>query len=150
MNHQAVTVRKVLSATREEVFDAWLDPVGMQQWLRPGPVASCEVELEPWVGGRFCIIMRLSNSEGEIVNTGQFLMLDRPSRLQFTWISSRWDNEETVITVELREHGANCELVLIHERFPASHSTLQLESGWNQIVEKLGRHLFSGSFPGRV
>jgi uncharacterized protein YndB with AHSA1/START domain len=150
MNHQTVIVRKLISASREEVFDAWLDSDGMEQWMRPGPVASCEVELEPRVGGRFCIVMRSSNPEGEIVNTGQFLLLERPSRLQFTWISTRWDKEETLITVELREHGTNCEIVLTHERFPAPHSTLQLESGWNQILEKLGQHLWSGSSPDHV
>lgn len=136
MNSQTVTVRKLLSARCEEVFDAWLDPDGMGEWMRPGPVTACAVTLEPWVGGDFTIIM--SSPEGETVNRGSILTLERPSKLQFTWFSSRWDNLETLVTVELRRAGAQCELVLTHERFPVDHSSKQLAGGWNQILERLG------------
>jgi len=46
-------MRKVLSASREEVFDAWLDADGMREWMRPGPVADCQATLEP----RVCAIL---------------------------------------------------------------------------------------------
>jgi uncharacterized protein YndB with AHSA1/START domain len=141
VNGQAVTIRKVLSASRDEIFDAWLDADGMREWMRPGPVANCEVMLEPHVGGHFRIVMRSFDPDVEVVNRGEFRILDRPSKLQFTWISPRWDNQETLVTVELRELGANCELILTHERFPLEHSSEQLETGWNQIFEKLNGHL---------
>ena len=72
-----------------------------------------------------------------IVNTGEFRVLDRPSKLQFTWISSRWNNHETLITVELHKLDNQRELVLTHERFPAEHSGKQLEIGWGQMFDKL-------------
>ena len=105
----------------------------------PGQVTECEVTLEPHVGGRFRIIMKAPGAE--FVNTGEFRVLDRPAKLQFTWVSSRWDNEETLITVELHRCEPHCELVLTHERFPMRHSLEQLEKGWNQILEKLGGYL---------
>lgn len=77
----------------------------------------------------------------EIVNSGEILILNRPSKLQFTWVSSRWGNQETLVTVELHRLGARCELVLTHERFPIEYSSQQLLSGWNQILEKLSGHL---------
>jgi uncharacterized protein YndB with AHSA1/START domain len=137
MNGQTVIVRRVLPASSEEVFDAWLDAEGMREWMCPGPVTSSEVTLEPQVGGRFRIVMTAPGAQ--FVNTGEFRVLDRPAKLQFTWVSSRWGYEETLITVELHPHGAHCELVLTHERFPLEHSREQLVKGWTEILEKLER-----------
>jgi uncharacterized protein YndB with AHSA1/START domain len=127
-----------LPASPEQVFDAWLDAEGMREWMRPGPVLGCEVSLEPQVGGRFRIVM--TTPDGQIVNTGEFRVLQRPAKLQFTWVSSRWGYEETLVTVELYPREANCELVLTHERFPLEHSAEQLVTGWTQILDKLNTH----------
>jgi uncharacterized protein YndB with AHSA1/START domain len=139
MSGQTVTMRRVLPASCEEVFDAWLDAEGMRQWMQPGPVTSCEVMLEPCVGGQFRIVMAAPGTE--IVNTGEFRVLERPSKLQFTWISTRWGGEETLITIELHPRERHCELVLIHERFPEQYSAPGLEQGWGQMLEKLGGFL---------
>ena len=139
MTGQTVTIRRTLAATCEEVFDAWLDAEGMGQWMRPGAVTSCEVALEPRVGGHFRIVMTAAGAK--FVNTGEFRVLDRPTKLQFTWVSSRWANQETLVTVELHPRDADCELVLTHERFPIEHSEGQLETGWTQMLEKLSRQL---------
>ncbi len=134
-----MTVRKLLAASREEVFDAWLDAEGMREWMRPGPVTECDAVLEPRVGGRFRIVMTTAGAR--IVNTGEFRVLERPERLQFTWISSRWGPQETLVTVELFERDAQCELKLTHERFPAEHSPKQLSVGWTVMLDKLQRCL---------
>lgn len=139
MNGQTVMIRRMLPASCEEVFDAWLDAEGMREWMCPGPVTSCEVALEPRVGGHFRIVMTAPGAQ--FVNTGEFRVLDRPAKLQFTWVSSRWAHQETLVTVELRRHEAHCELILTHERFPPEHSAEQLGKGWTQILEKLGSHL---------
>jgi uncharacterized protein YndB with AHSA1/START domain len=128
----------MLSASCEEVFDAWLDEEGMPRWMCPGPVTSCKVTLEPRVGGHFHIVMTAPNTE--IVSTGEFRVLDRASKLEFTWVSSRWGHQETLITVKLHRCGTQCELVLTHEQFPHEHSARGLEQGWNQIMEKLDNY----------
>lgn len=139
MSTQTVMIRKTLAASSEEVFDAWLDSDGMSQWMCPGLVTSCQVTLDPRVGGQFRIVM--TAPDAKYVNTGEFRVLDRPSKLQFTWISSRWGHQETLVTVELRQCNKDCELILTHERFPHEHSPRQLVEGWNQILEKLGAYL---------
>ena len=139
MSDQTVTIRKMLPASCEEVFDAWLDPEGMCQWMCPGPVTSSEVTLEPHVGGHFRIVMNAPHAK--FVNTGEFRVLDRPRTLKFTWVSSRMSNEETLVTVELHRRGVDCELVLTHERVPQEHSAPELQGGWGAIVGKLGKHI---------
>lgn len=73
----------------------------------------------------------------EVVNRGEIVTLERPSKLQFTWLSSRWGNQETRVTLELEPADTQWQLVLTHERFPVEHSSGQLTAGWNQMVEKL-------------
>lgn len=139
MSLQTVTVRRMLPASREEVFDAWLDAEGMGEWMRPGPVTNCSVTLDPRPGGRFRIEMTAPG--GPILNTGEFRILDRPAKLQFTWVSSRWANQETLVTVELFPRDEQCELVLTHERFPTEYSTAQLSGGWTRMLDKLSMRL---------
>jgi len=142
MSEQTVTVRRRMAASCEEVFDAWLEAEGMAKWMMPGAVTRCEVELDPRVGGQFRI--RMSGPGIEVMNTGEFRMLERPSKLEFTWISSRWGGGETLVTVELQPSGGACDLLLTHRRFPAEHSAEQLMDGWGRILERLGGHLGSG------
>lgn len=139
MKDQTVIVRKTISASCEEVFDAWLDAEGMQAWMMPGPITQCAVEMEPHVGGRFRILMRGPGTE--VVNEGEFRVLARPSKLEFTWVSSRWANQETLVTIELQPQGEACDLILTHCRFPAEHSGEQLFTGWGGILAKLDAHL---------
>lgn len=139
MNHQTVTVRRVIDASREEVFDAWLDAEGMREWMCPGPVTRCDATMDPRPGGRFRIVMH--GPDITVVNTGEFRVLERPAKLQFTWASSRWGLEETLITIDLLQREARCELVLTHERFPADQSSAQLQGGWGRILGLLADHL---------
>jgi len=142
MNGQTVIIRRMLPASCEEVFDAWVDADGMREWMCPGPVSSSEVVLDPRVGGHFRIVMLAPDAQ--IVDTGEYLVLDRPAKLQFTWTSSRWGPQETLVTVELERRQSHCELVLTHERFPLESSTEQLKKGWSEIMEKLRAYLGSG------
>lgn len=140
MTTQTVRVRRLLPASRDEVFDAWLDPDGMREWMLPGTVKHCDVMLDPRVGGRFHIFMKSAGAD--YVHTGEYLVMDRPSKLVFTWVSSRMDRQETRVTIELYEHDAQqCELVLTHERVPAEHSGKGLGTGWNRMLEKLADQL---------
>lgn len=139
MTDQTVIVRRAMKASCEEVFDAWLDAEGMREWMMPGPVTQCEAELDPRVGGQFRILMRGPGLD--VVNEGTFRVLERPTKLEFTWVSSRWGNRETLVTLEIRRRGEGCDLVLTHRRLPAGHSAEQLTDGWGRILEKLEAHL---------
>ena len=105
----------------------------------PGAITRCQVALDPRVGGRFRIVMTAASAE--FVHTGEFRVIERPSRLQFTWVSSRMSYKETLITIELSPRETACELVLTHERVPRENPPDELVRGWNQMLEKLATHL---------
>jgi len=133
-----LVVRRVIPASRERVFAAWLDPVSLARWMCPGPVIATDVELDPRVGGRFRIVMR--KPDGSVEHTGEYVAIEPPARLQFTWISVNTGNEPSLVTVEFLDRGAATEVVLTHRRLPPA----QVEghrAGWTDIVRKLDEAL---------
>jgi len=138
-----LVVRRIIRASREEVFAAWIDPESMRDWMCPGDIVAAEVQLDPRVGGAFRIVMK--GPTYEVDHTGEYLVVEPPSKLVFTWTSARTEHRTTLVTVELFARGDLCELVLTHERFPNADAMRSHRSGWTRIVERLASHLQRGA-----
>lgn len=98
-----ITVERRFAAPPETVFDAWLDAAGVGQWLFATPDGVMErVEIDPRVGGRFVVAERRGGVLAE--HFGQYLEIDRPRRLVFTFgyaAGDVRDDEETRVTIEI-------------------------------------------------
>lgn len=129
-----LVVRRLLPVPREEVFAAWLDPASLAVWMCPGTVSGATVELDPRVGGKFRIVMHREG--GGVEHRGEYLAIESPSLLSFTWISENTDLLPTVVTVELFERGPATEVVLTHRRLP-DRMVSPHEKGWTDILRKL-------------
>jgi len=134
-----LVVRRVIRASREVVFAAWTDPESMRHWMCPGDIVAAEAQLDPRVGGSYRIVMKSGSREYE--HTGEYLTVEPPSKLVFTWVSNSTGNQPTLVTVEFFERGDECELVLTHERFASADAARHHRGGWGQIVDRLDRHL---------
>jgi len=133
----ALVIRRLLPVPRDRVFDAWLDPVSLARWM--GTAEGAEITaLEPKVGGKFRIVMR--HRGGEVEHWGEYVAIDRPSFLSFTWLSVNTDHRPTMVTVELLERGDGTELILTHRQLPANQVDAH-RRGWTQIVAALERTL---------
>jgi uncharacterized protein YndB with AHSA1/START domain len=130
-----LVVRKIIPAPREDVFAAWLDPESIRHWMCPGQILEAEAEIDPRVGGAFSITMKDGTHAFE--HTGEYRVIQPPSKLVFTWISKSTDLQPTLVTVEFLERGGQCELVLTHERLPGPEARKLHAGGWTQIVDKL-------------
>ena len=130
---EAVVVRRVIAVARERVFDAWLDPASLARWMTPCPGWTATARVDPRVGGSFCITM-IGDSATE--HSGEYLLIERPSRLSFTWTSIHTDDKPTVVTIEFRPHGEGTELVLTHRKLPPAQANPHRE-GWTEIVRQL-------------
>jgi len=107
----------VLPASREEVFDMWLDPDSLSRWMRPGDSEVAHAEVNPVVGGTFRIDTQ--TKDGHIfVHTGQYLEIQRPDKLVFTWNSTVLQKHSSQVTIEFYEQAGNCLMVLTHELPP--------------------------------
>jgi uncharacterized protein YndB with AHSA1/START domain len=78
-----VYLERLLPATVAEVFAAWTDPTLMAKWLAPTGYAEVETDLR--VGGQFRVTM--IGDDVRLEHSGEYLLIDPPRRLSFTWRS---------------------------------------------------------------
>ena len=130
----AVVVRRTIAASAEDLFDAWLDPEALAQWMRPGTIQSTVARVEPHVGGNYEITMQAAS--GPILHKGVYRAIDRPRRLVFTWITAFTENQETLVTVDFIRLGQRTEVVVTHEQLPESARPSH-HKGWTSGLEHL-------------
>jgi uncharacterized protein YndB with AHSA1/START domain len=125
------------------VFAAWLDPVSLARWMGTGEGADVTA-LDPRVGGTFRIVMR--HGHGSAEHWGEYLAIEPPSLLSFTWLSANTDHRPTLVTVELLDQGDSTELILSHRRLPRRQVDAH-RRGWTEIVAALERTLTAADPP---
>jgi uncharacterized protein YndB with AHSA1/START domain len=129
-----VVVRRMLPVTRERVFAAWLDPALLARWMRPRANSTAIAEVDARVGGQFRIVMKHASEAVE--HRGEYLAIEPPSRLSFTWISVNTDEQPTLVNVEFIETATGTELILTHRRLPRSKADAH-KNGWTAILGQL-------------
>jgi uncharacterized protein YndB with AHSA1/START domain len=138
-----VVVRRRMPAPREIVFEAWIDPEGIREWMCPGDATSAEALLDVRVGGAYRIVMK--GKARDHVHVGTYQVVERPSRLVFTWSAEDNPSVMTLVTVEFFAQGDESELVITHERFLDPDLAKRYESGWGTIAEKFAAYLSRSS-----
>jgi uncharacterized protein YndB with AHSA1/START domain len=78
----------------------------------------------------------MHHSGGSAEHSGEYLEIDRPSRLSFTWMSRATKGLPTIVTVEFLERHDGTELVVTHRRLPPEQID-DHRKGWTDIVRKL-------------
>ena len=136
-----IQVRRRIPAPREVVYEAWIDPEGLREWMCPGDIISAEATLDVRVGGSFRITMRSKERVHEHVGTYQ--IVDPPAKLSFTWWGIENPNEITLVTVEFFDQGDACELVVTHERFTEAEIAERYKMGWGTIAARFASYLAS-------
>jgi two-component system cell cycle response regulator DivK len=136
-----VEVTRHFAASAEAVFDAWLDPATVGEWLFATPDGeSVRVEIDPQVGGRYDIVERRDGED--VLHTGAYEAIERPERLAFTLAVPKYSPHEDRVTIAIRPEGEGCELTLGQSRSPdAPASAEQIEKGWSMILDALAARL---------
>jgi uncharacterized protein YndB with AHSA1/START domain len=131
-----VRVERLLAASPHTVYDAWLDEAILPRFICPDGAA--EVTVDPRVGGAIRIVMMYPDRRHEI--EGQFLSLDRPERISFSW-RARSSTSDSVVTVTFEPHGADGTLMtIVHSQLPADVSG-RFDSGWAVVGAQLAAAL---------
>ena len=74
-----------------------------------------------------------------ILHRGEFLVVDPPRRLVFTWISQPTALRLTVVAVDFEAEGKGTRVTLRHEGFADPETARAHSGGWNGILETLGQ-----------
>src|SRR5215470_12579240 len=136
-----VVIERILPASPGDVFRAWTDPESLRIFMCPGGITSAVVEADVRVAGRFRIVMR--EGDADRVHTGEYRVVDPPSRLVFTWHSQLTGPGGSLVTIVLSPHTGGTRLVLTHEQLPSEDIAERHRRGWGSILEKLEHQLVS-------
>ncbi|WP_411824599.1 SRPBCC family protein [Leptospira sp. 'Mane'] len=149
MTTQVLKIEKKINADPTRLFRAWLKAEDFSRWFLSGDLIGIEsATIDPRPGGRFQINMTL---DGKILpHVGEYIVIDEPTKLVFTWRSHATDDRDTLVTVtfdELTEVNGGVSVggirkpqtlvTLIHERLPSELAIQMHHGGWTGILNGL-------------
>jgi uncharacterized protein YndB with AHSA1/START domain len=139
-----VRVQRVMPAAPEMVFDQWLDPESLAEWMCPRPTRVVDLTLEPRVGGT--VSFDVDDLGTRVLITGRFLTIDRPRLLRFTWSHSDWRDPTavSVVNVAFEPLGDDQTLMTIEHSLLPPEEFDNFENGWALTSDQLAA-LLQGS-----
>ncbi|MDQ8203210.1 SRPBCC domain-containing protein [Pelagicoccus sp. SDUM812003] len=137
-----LSIHHDFDAPIQRVFEAFTDPHKMSQWFFGYPGGSAKVENELVVGGKYRIEMihpskQLADSKDSCdspVHYGEYLEIDPPKRLRFTWINDGFVSYSEV-AIEFQSIDTGTRIHLAH-KLPADLQSIHQE-GWNACFSNL-------------
>jgi uncharacterized protein YndB with AHSA1/START domain len=115
---------RTIPASPAEVFDAWLNPeIPGNPWN-----AAEKFILDPKVDGLFYWTLRGTS------HYGRFTEVERPGRIQHTWMSPSTLGEESTVMVTFEKQGQDTLMTLVHSDLPDHEVARAHERGWNYFL----------------
>lgn len=132
-----LSVRRTIKATPEQVYNAWIDPKTMTQFMAGGSdMTVVEARSDAQIGGGFYVLMR---GEKDVPHQGIYKDLTPHSRIVFTWDSpySPADSEVELLFTPVAD---GTEVVLNQVKFLTESARDGHIKGWTSILDRLGAH----------
>jgi uncharacterized protein YndB with AHSA1/START domain len=135
MSENTVVVKRLISASRGEVFEAFTDAEIMSKWFFPEEDMSAEVTNDPVVGGDYTLKMHAKNGD-TYTHVGEYKEIVHPEKLVFTWTSDFV--QDTLVTITFSESGGATEVTISHELLPSVEMVDNHRGGWTGCLNRLG------------
>ena len=122
MSNYSTTILKMVrnfDVTSENVFDAWLNPEKMRKWFFTLEGTNKVSQNVPQVGGTWEVVDQRDGKDYRAV--GEYLEIDPPNKLVFTFKMPQFSELEDTITVEILNLRQGCEMtfsqniIVLHE-----------------------------------
>jgi uncharacterized protein YndB with AHSA1/START domain len=124
-----------IPAGADEVFDAWLNAkIPGNPWN-----AAEKFILDPKVDGLFYWTLRGTS------HYGRFTEIERPARMQHTWMSPNTLGQESMVTMTFQQQGENTLMTLVHTDLPDHERARGHEKGWNYFLGIFHEQFGNGS-----
>jgi uncharacterized protein YndB with AHSA1/START domain len=128
-------VERTIAAPPTEVFNAWLDPkIPGNPWN-----AAEKFILDATVDGLFYWTLKGTS------HYGRFTVVERPSRIQHTWVSPKTLGIESTVTVSFKKQGEGTLMTLVHSELPDHELARGHEKGWSYFLDVLCEQFGNGS-----
>ena len=131
MNFTDITVNRPIPAPADKIYDVWIDPKSPG-----GPWHGAErVIFNPVVDGLYYLEIK---HEGRVwPHYGRFTKMERPSVVEFTWMSEGTKGAESIVTVTLQQRGDQTDVTLRHAGVPDDELGHQHKEGLTWILNAL-------------
>lgn len=135
-----VRLHRVLRASPEKTYRAFLDAEALARWLPPNGFTCKVAHLDATVGGTFRMAFRNFSTGNAQSFGGTYLELVPHERIRYT---DQFDDAklpgEMTTTVTLRAVACGCELNIVQEGIPAAVPVEFCYLGWQESLEHLAR-----------
>jgi uncharacterized protein YndB with AHSA1/START domain len=126
---------RTIPASPGEVHDAWLNPkIPGNPWN-----AAEKLLLDPRVDGLFYWTLKGTS------HYGRFTEIERPGRIQHTWMSPKTLGQESMVTLTFKKQGEDTLLTLVHSDLPDHELARGHENGWSYFLGIFREQFGSGS-----
>ena len=140
---------RVIKASKQRVFDTWTRPEFVRQWFGSGEGRECSAaEVNLRAGEAYMFEMKISAGRDDVSGKeksqtarvrGRYIKVEPYDLLVFTWRADWNPEEESLVTVALRDVDGGTELKLSQERFKTEESRDQHQYGWTGPLDTLVR-----------
>lgn len=131
-------MNRTLSAAPSLVFEVFTDPNELARWWGPEGFSTPSLEFDPRVGESYRIEMQPPEGDAFYL-TGEFRVVDPPTRLAYTfrWEDPDPDDVETVVDLSFRDFGESTEVVFTQGPFRTEARRALHRDGWTDSFNKL-------------
>jgi uncharacterized protein YndB with AHSA1/START domain len=132
---ETLRITRRFDATPERVFDAWIDPGRAGRWLFTSPSSERHsTDLDVRIGGKWTIVDRRDGVD--YTAAGEYVAIDRPHRLVFTFGMPQFSPLFCTVTVEIVADREGCVLTLSQDKL-APDAREPVEQGWSDMFDAL-------------
>lgn len=143
---QSLHAEKKFTASREDLYDAWINADKLKQWWQPAGNTLVTVENDVRVDGTIKYEFEGKDSEKTIVITGQYKEVKPAQRLVYSWDwqilgSEHLNNNHFELTIEFLSDGNGSKIVVTQANEDENESIQPREKGWEDELESLNQFL---------
>jgi uncharacterized protein YndB with AHSA1/START domain len=150
-----LTQTRIIRAPRAKVYEAWTNPSIMKQWFGNAAMVCTAATLDVRTGGSYRIeavrtdapaIAGMSAEDpcagrNFSAAVGTYTKVVPNELLQFTWTPAWNPEEQSLVTVTLKEAPGGTEITVLHEKFANEASRDAHNSGWSYALGSIDRIL---------
>ena len=148
MAGNTVQLHRVLRATPERIYRAFVDPDAMVKWLPPNGFTGKVHQMDAKIGGAYKMSFTNFSSGSSHSFGGTYVELNPHERIRYT---SKFDNPglpgEMTTTVTLRRVSVGTELKVVQEGIPSAIPAEACYLGWQESLVLLGK-IVEAEIPG--
>jgi len=148
MSGNSVQLHRVLRATPEIIYRAFLDPDALAKWLPPNGFTGKVHQMDAQVGGGYKMSFTNFTSGNSHSFGGKYMELKPHERIRYT---NQFDNPglpgEMTTTVTMKKVSVGTELNVLQEGIPSAIPAEACYLGWQESLTLLAK-LVEAEIPG--